>query len=352
MARRGRITASNFYSVYTKVKTIKAKPDTPTDVLLAKITGYTRVSESILALKYGREMEDEAKNSLRIFPVSMKVHGAPTWALSYQSTWPSWVLHLMPCSAASAMRKDTAPNANILSYLYESPDGVKLKQNHVYYAQCQGQMADRVRHCSVKVNVAFDCRYWEDLRSALDYFEEHVSSCAAHSQRLRSNEPQLGSPGLAISRVLTMATKMAARLDIQELGDNLGARATGWWWWSCSSHTACQLFHEVHEDGLEDDGATGGLKKTSGFPGSKVETETDQTASPLHFDNNSFLKVLDRLEDFPIDGDRFEEVGSVEGYKCAIYISIQQTHLTKLNQPPLSQWHSPRSLGFQEAGQL
>ncbi|KAI8488942.1 hypothetical protein Bbelb_334600 [Branchiostoma belcheri] len=31
--------------------------------------------------------------------------------------------------------KDTAPNANILSYLYESPDGVQLKQNHAYYAQ-------------------------------------------------------------------------------------------------------------------------------------------------------------------------------------------------------------------------
>ncbi|KAI8502456.1 hypothetical protein Bbelb_200440 [Branchiostoma belcheri] len=64
MSRRGRITASNFYGVYTEVKTIKSKPDTSTDALLAKIMGCTRVSESIPALKYGRKMEDEAKNSL------------------------------------------------------------------------------------------------------------------------------------------------------------------------------------------------------------------------------------------------------------------------------------------------
>ncbi|CAH1242261.1 POGK [Branchiostoma lanceolatum] len=64
MARRGRFTASNFYSVYTKVQTIKKNPDTETDSLLARIMGYERVKASLKALKNGKEMEGKARKSL------------------------------------------------------------------------------------------------------------------------------------------------------------------------------------------------------------------------------------------------------------------------------------------------
>ncbi|KAI8487197.1 hypothetical protein Bbelb_349950 [Branchiostoma belcheri] len=37
------------------------------------------------------------------------------------------------------------------------------------------------------------------------------------------------------------------------------------------------------------------------------------------------------------------------GHNHMVGINIQQTHLPTLNKPPLSQRHSPRGLGFQEA---
>ncbi|CAH1233132.1 REST [Branchiostoma lanceolatum] len=64
MARRGRLTASNFYSVYTKVQSIKKDPDTETGSLLGRIMGYDRVRASLAPLEYGRKTEAAARKSL------------------------------------------------------------------------------------------------------------------------------------------------------------------------------------------------------------------------------------------------------------------------------------------------
>ena len=61
--RRGRITASNFDSVFTRVNTIKANPtkDHKVEPLLRKLMGCDVIKENIPALNYGREYEPIAK---------------------------------------------------------------------------------------------------------------------------------------------------------------------------------------------------------------------------------------------------------------------------------------------------
>ncbi|KAI8498028.1 ubiquitin-like protein-specific isopeptidase [Branchiostoma belcheri] len=199
MARRGRLTASNFYSIYTKVQSIKKRPGTSADALLGKLMGYSRTSETLTAIKYGREMEADAKQAL--FEVFDKEHQEACCepvgiVLSEQRAFlgasPDAVLSCkchgqrvaeLKCPMSC---KDTAPSPTILPYLYESSDGLKLKTNHGYYAQCQGQMALTgyklcsfyvySPHGSIHIPVKFNKTYWEEIRDALDYFfKEYVA---------------------------------------------------------------------------------------------------------------------------------------------------------------------------------
>ncbi|XP_078661878.1 uncharacterized protein LOC144905933 [Branchiostoma floridae x Branchiostoma belcheri] len=199
MARRGRLTASNFYSIYTKVQSIKKRPGTSADALLGKLMGYSRTSETLTAIKYGREMEADAKQAL--FEVFDKEHQEACCepvglVLSEQRAFlgasPDAVLSCkchgqrvaeLKCPMSC---KDTAPSPTILPYLYESGDGLKLKTNHGYYAQCQGQMALTgyklcsfyvySPHGSIHIPVKFNKTYWEEIRDALDYFfKEYVA---------------------------------------------------------------------------------------------------------------------------------------------------------------------------------
>ena len=60
--RKGRITASMFYRVYTKVETIRSTGDYSTaDKLVQCLKGHTKPPEHLASLKYGREMEVIAK---------------------------------------------------------------------------------------------------------------------------------------------------------------------------------------------------------------------------------------------------------------------------------------------------
>ncbi|CAH1265590.1 Hypp3211 [Branchiostoma lanceolatum] len=193
MARRGRLTASNFYTIYTKVQTIKKKPDTTADALLARIMGYRRTSGNVPELQYGRDMEDNAKKSL-LEEFSKEHEGAQCKQIglvlsnhkAYLGASPDALL-TCKCHDPQVAEikcphscKDTMPSANVLNYLYDSSDGVKLKTNHAYYAQCQGQMALTgcklcsfyvfSKYGSIKINLEFDEKYWEEMSKALDFF--------------------------------------------------------------------------------------------------------------------------------------------------------------------------------------
>ncbi|XP_021379090.1 uncharacterized protein LOC110466710 [Mizuhopecten yessoensis] len=59
--RKGRITASNFHAVDTKVCSYEKKVECDVKPLIKNIMGYTTVNPNVKSLKYGREMEPVAK---------------------------------------------------------------------------------------------------------------------------------------------------------------------------------------------------------------------------------------------------------------------------------------------------
>ncbi|KAI8490503.1 hypothetical protein Bbelb_317710 [Branchiostoma belcheri] len=68
--------------------------------------------------------------------------------------------------------KDTAPNANSLSYLYESPGGVKFKQNHAYYTVSGTDGSDRVEDFLGRLLENIRTRFPRtDLLDAMKVFE-------------------------------------------------------------------------------------------------------------------------------------------------------------------------------------
>ncbi|XP_035663260.1 uncharacterized protein LOC118406968 [Branchiostoma floridae] len=200
MARQGRITASNFYKIYTRVQTIKSNPEESTDSLLGTIMGYKRVSENVRALKYGRTMEEEAKAALfQQFSQEHEDARCEQKGLvisehkAYLGASPD-ALFTCKCHGQQVVEikcpircKDAVPSISNVDYLYESSTGgVQLKQKNAYYAQCQGQMALTgcracifyvySKHGSISINIAFDSQYWEDMCAALDFFfVDHVA---------------------------------------------------------------------------------------------------------------------------------------------------------------------------------
>ena len=68
--RDGRITASNFRDVHTKVNSIKAA-EKPSDVdatkLVAKLVGYTKLDPDLPALKHGRTAEPNAIHKYGVY---------------------------------------------------------------------------------------------------------------------------------------------------------------------------------------------------------------------------------------------------------------------------------------------
>ncbi|CAG2229845.1 unnamed protein product [Mytilus edulis] len=61
--RKGRITASKFYQIFTKVNSIKSKSSIDSNSLIKIVMGYTSVNPNIKSLKHGRETEPIANHS-------------------------------------------------------------------------------------------------------------------------------------------------------------------------------------------------------------------------------------------------------------------------------------------------
>ncbi|CAC5404734.1 unnamed protein product [Mytilus coruscus] len=55
--RKGRITASKFYQIFTMVNSVKSKSSVDCNSLIKIVMGYTSVNPNIKALKHGRETE-------------------------------------------------------------------------------------------------------------------------------------------------------------------------------------------------------------------------------------------------------------------------------------------------------
>lgn len=158
--RVGRITASNFHEVHTKVKSILAskgstKPQTTT--LLAKLTqiDFDSELEHVDAIKWGRDNEKKAREEFfRIVSVQHQqpkvsmcglraIESAPFLAAS------SDVIFSCSCCGKfcvelkcpySARQSSISEGWERVDFLHKVDGNLKLKTTHKYYTQIQGQM--------------------------------------------------------------------------------------------------------------------------------------------------------------------------------------------------------------------
>lgn len=211
--RHGRITASNFYSVYTRVNTIKSAPSKVhnVDPILKKIMGYDDISslEHVPALKHGRAYEPIARE--RYVHLMERKHQGFKYRecglfvdgeRPYLGASPDLIVSCDCCGQGLAEFKcpySTAqeiPSADNLNYLIKEKDGsTTLRQEHAYYAQVQGQLAlCRRNYFDFYVythagqflqRIEYDEGYWSRLSDNLEYFflnflaDELVSSKTA-----------------------------------------------------------------------------------------------------------------------------------------------------------------------------
>ncbi|XP_069126934.1 uncharacterized protein [Argopecten irradians] len=203
--RRGRITASRFYAVHTKVNAIKkADKDIDTKPLLKVLKGESGLSDDPAklprAMKHGLEMEPTAKvqfyegnkqhhQNFIVENCGFFIHptksflGASPDMLSSCSCCGEGIVEIKcpvipPCNTChTTMCSCSGKGIKYLGYANGNPF---LKQNHAYYAQIQGQMAVTGRHfCDFYVyttyatfqqRILFNSIYWENVCSNLEFF--------------------------------------------------------------------------------------------------------------------------------------------------------------------------------------
>ncbi len=195
--RKGRITASNFYRVFTKVETMKKshkiKCLETAQKLVDSLLGHNAPPKNMPALKYGREMEEVAKQKyLKWFE---KNHRDTTYrecglfiddTKQYLGATPDLIVECSCCGKGVVEFKcpysivNESPTPENLSYLIHSSGQVTLKNNHQYFAQVQGQMAITKRKwCHFLVytqrgmhleTIHFDADYWKKIEENLTLF--------------------------------------------------------------------------------------------------------------------------------------------------------------------------------------
>lgn len=160
--RQGRLTASGFHGVYTRMKTVETQPDASCDNLLARVLGYDKPPENLPALKYGRDAEKPAKLK---FAEVMRENGHKDVIIQevglfvldthpYIGASPDAVVQCSCCGFACLEVKcpiscsGKAPGPDNVEYLEGGGNGdpVKLRKSHAYFSQVQGELA--VTHLS------------------------------------------------------------------------------------------------------------------------------------------------------------------------------------------------------------
>ncbi|XP_070575137.1 uncharacterized protein [Ptychodera flava] len=197
-ARKGRITASKFYNIFTKVNTLKdnaSKRSKDVSTLIDAIMSDN--APDLPALKYGRNMECEAKQKylqLRKHHKDLQTNNCGLFLdkdKPYIGASPDLLVYcscceygLVECKCPYKIRHTEPSNVN-LDYITFEPQSntYKLKRNHSYYAQVQGQMAITQRpwcdflvytaHGYILERIYFDEKYWNGILQNLVYFFEN-----------------------------------------------------------------------------------------------------------------------------------------------------------------------------------
>ena len=197
LQRRGRITASNFYRVFTKVKTLEKDPETDCSSLIKTLLGESKIPET-KSLKHGRSMEPRAKrkyfHEVKRKHKNLNLEETGLVLLKdfpYIGASPDGLISCLCCGRGVLEIKcpfsiiDQAPSKENLSYLEEIKDldgtsNTHLKVNTPYYFQIQGQMAaTKTLYCHFFVftahgyffeEIKFNKEVWNEALTRLNWF--------------------------------------------------------------------------------------------------------------------------------------------------------------------------------------
>ncbi|PIK42711.1 hypothetical protein BSL78_20435 [Apostichopus japonicus] len=154
--RQGRLTASKVHAVVTRVRTIsKSRSQVDTTGLVNFISGISSPNPDLPALKYGREMESQARNN---YVSVMRTHGHPSTTVTecglfvhpqfiYLAATPDGIVKCKCCGTGLLEIKcplsisDQIPSSDCVAYLEDDDKGnTVLKRSHGYYFQVQMQL--------------------------------------------------------------------------------------------------------------------------------------------------------------------------------------------------------------------
>ena len=199
--RKGRITASKYHNVYTKINSFNNKPSVSTNALVKEL--IERKTFETVATKHGIAMETHAKEKLK--NILSKTHIKCQFQesgmiidkeLPYLSAIPDMEGSCKCCGDFVVEIKcpysicETIPTAKNLSYLDEvntrNVSSLKLKHSHSYYTQIQGQLAltDKTfawffvysHHGYHLEKIYFDKDHWTKVKANLiQFWMEHLA---------------------------------------------------------------------------------------------------------------------------------------------------------------------------------
>ena len=197
--RQGRITASNFHDVYTKVKKLLGKRGKEGKIkvspLLARLMEHNDLT-NVPAIRWGKVHEKDASEVL--FTSLAKAHSNPKFhscglfvlkAHPYIGASPDNIFTCSCCGSSCVEYKCPYSIKDLTveegyertDFLEKCEGGIQLKQSHKYFFQVQGQMAVTGHHTSyfvvwtlkgqpLIVKIAFNQHLWQDILSKLVIF--------------------------------------------------------------------------------------------------------------------------------------------------------------------------------------
>ena len=192
--RIGRITASKFHRVYTRMQTLQKNCETDMTAVVSEVMEYATPPSELKTLSYGRRMERQARKCLEAV---LKRNGHKNLCVSESGLHVSKTLTyigaspdgMVSCSCCQKMVLEIkcpttcmheVPVAENTECLEQIAGLLKLKRKHKYFTQVLGQMAmanvqmaiffvysSRGYHLEV---IEFDKVFWNEVLKMLNNF--------------------------------------------------------------------------------------------------------------------------------------------------------------------------------------
>ena len=195
--RKGRITASKFYRVYSRMKTLSKSPNTDMQKCVCEVLQYSTPPKYLPALEHGRETEPVACKSFEDFYNSIghenvKVEKCGLYVMKSAPFLGASPDRICECSCCGKfvlevkcpVAKNIEPNE--VDCLEMVNGKLRLKHSHPYYAQVQGQLAVTgllfayffvyLGHDFFVEKINFNADFWTSLCDSLcDFFFKFLS---------------------------------------------------------------------------------------------------------------------------------------------------------------------------------